>query len=168
MTLRPGLRRFALTVHVGCSVASLGAVAAFLILAVTGLSGGDERLVRAAYLGMNLIIHFAVVPLILAALLTGIIQGIGTPWGLVRHYWVLAKLVLTVLIIGVLLLQLTGIGQLAVAAASEGQFAPELNLRRSAVLHATGGLVALLLPLALSVYKPRGMTRYGWRKHHRA
>jgi hypothetical protein len=34
------------------------------------------------------------------------------------------------------------------------------------VIHAGGGLLVLLLPVVLSVYKPRGMTRYGWRKQH--
>lgn len=34
------------------------------------------------------------------------------------------------------------------------------------MLHAAGGLLALLVPVALSVYKPRGMTRYGWRKQN--
>jgi hypothetical protein len=30
--------------------------------------------------------------------------------------------------------------------------------------HSIGGLLVLLVVLALNVYKPRGLTRYGWRK----
>jgi hypothetical protein len=34
------------------------------------------------------------------------------------------------------------------------------------VIHASGGLLVLLVPIVLSVYKPLGMTGYGWRKQH--
>lgn len=33
-------------------------------------------------------------------------------------------------------------------------------------VHAAGGLLVLLIPAPLSVYKPPGMTRYGWRKQN--
>ncbi|HYN23361.1 MAG TPA: hypothetical protein VE078_20565, partial [Thermoanaerobaculia bacterium] len=62
--------------------------------------------VRAAYLAMELTAWFVIVPLILASLLTGLVQSLGTTWGLFRHYWVLAKLVLTVFVTIVLMLQL--------------------------------------------------------------
>lgn len=75
-----------------CSVGALGAVAAFLALAVAGLGGNDAPVVRAAYLGMDLTARFVIVPLVLASLVTGLIQALITPWGLFRHYWVLAKL----------------------------------------------------------------------------
>jgi hypothetical protein len=167
MIMSPGLRRFALTMHMTCSVGSLGAVAAFLALAVAGLVTTDARLQRAANLAMRVTAWLVVAPLILASLVTGIVQALGTTWGLVRHYWILAKLVLTVLVGIVLLLQMNLIGHLADAAAGPEPFAVELSgLRRSPVLHAVGGFLVLLLTVALSVYKPRGMTRYGWRKHH--
>ncbi len=34
------------------------------------------------------------------------------------------------------------------------------------LLHAGGGLLVLLVITVLNVYKPRGMTPYGWRKQH--
>ena len=54
MIMTPGLRRFALTSHVTSSVGWLGAVAAFLALAIAGLSSQDEATVRAAYIAMHL------------------------------------------------------------------------------------------------------------------
>jgi hypothetical protein len=39
-----------------------------------------------------------------------------------------------------------------------------IGLRRSMRLHAAGGLAVLLLLIGISVFKPRGMTRYGWRR----
>ena len=38
------------------------------------------------------------------------------------------------------------------------------GLRVQAILHSGAALVLLLAATTLSVYKPRGVTRYGWRK----
>jgi hypothetical protein len=88
---------------------------------------------------------------------------------LFRHYWVLAKLLLTVLAVIVLLLQMEGITYLAgVAAETTFSDADLIGLRRSIGLHAAGGVLVLLATTILSVCKPRGMTRYGWRKQNEA
>jgi hypothetical protein len=169
MIMTPGLRKLALSAHVASSVGTLGAVACFLALAIAGLVRPDAQMVRSAYLAMDLTAWFVIVPLVFASLLTGIIQALGTPWGLFRHYWILAKLLLTIVVTVVLLLQLDLIGYLANAASETTFSSVDLReLRRSPVIHAAGGLLVLLLPVALSLYKPRGMTRYGWRRQYDA
>ena len=105
MTMAPGLRKFALTAHIISSVGLLGAIAGFLALAVAGLTSPNDQTVRAAYLAMELIARFVIVPLAFASLLVGLIQSLGTPWGLFRHYWVLVKLLLTVFATIVLLVR---------------------------------------------------------------
>src|SRR5258707_7130536 len=97
MIMTSGLRKFALTGHLTSSVGLLGSIAAFLALAVAGLTSQDAQMVRAAYLAMELTARFVIVPLAFASLLTGLIQSLGTPWGLFRHYWVLLTLLLTIL-----------------------------------------------------------------------
>ena len=76
MTMTPRLRKFALTAHVTSSVGWLGAVAAFLALAVAGLTSQNAQMVRAAYLAMELTAWFVIVPLSLASPLTGILQSL--------------------------------------------------------------------------------------------
>jgi hypothetical protein len=154
-----------LTVHVASSVGLLGAVAVFLVLAVVGLTSEDAQIVRAAYIAMALTAWVVVVPLAFASLLIGIVESLGTRWGLFRHYWILAKLVLTVLAIVILLLQMAGISTVAGVAEATALSSADLHKARlSFVAHAGGGLLVLLLPLGLSVYKPRGRTAYGRRK----
>ena len=120
---------------------------------------------RGAYLAMDLIVRQVIVPLALASLLIGIVQALGTTWGLFRHYWVLVKLLVTAAAIVVLLLQLEPIGFLARAAAEATLSSGELrSARLSLVVHAGGGLIVLFVPTVLSIYKPRGMTPYGQRK----
>jgi hypothetical protein len=155
----------ALTAHVTVSVGSLGAVAAFLALAVAGLSSQDAQTMRGAYLAMDLTTRIVIVPLVLASLLTGVVSSLGTMWGLFRYYWVVVKLLLTVLATIVLLVQTRPIRLLADAAKGMTSFSADLRgLQLQLVIHAAGGLLVLLVATTLSVYKPPGMTRYGARK----
>ena len=161
--MTPRWRRLALTAHVTCSVGWLGAVVVFLALAVIGLASPQPQTVRGAYLVMEPAAWSVLVPLAFASLLTGLVQSLGTSWGLARHYWVLAKLLINVVTTVVLLLYLpTFAGMAAVAAQPGADLAAVRN--PSPVIHAGAALVLLLIAAALSVYKPRGLTRYGWRR----
>jgi hypothetical protein len=168
MTMTPRLRKLALTAHVTSSVGWLGAVAGFLALAVAGLTSQDAQMVRAAYLTMELTGWFVLVPLAVASLVTGLVQSLGTDWGLFRHYWVLAKLLINVFATIVLLLYMQTLGSLGEAAADTTLSSDELGVLRSPspVLHAGAALLLLLVATGLAVHKPRGMTRYGQRKQH--
>lgn len=160
--LSPSLRKFALTAHVVCSVSWIGAVTSFLALAVAALTRADTEMVRGAYLAMDLTARFVIVPLAFASLVTGVVQSLGTTWGLVRHYWVIVKLLLTVLAAAVLVAKL-GLIAYAARLASETVLARN-DLRevgRELLVHAAGGLLVLLAAAVLSVYKPRGVTWYG-------
>jgi len=163
MAMTAGLRKFALTAHVTCSVGWMGAVASFLALGVAGLTSQDAQLVRSAYLAMDLTGWFVVVPLTFAALLTGLVQALGTSWGLFRHYWVLMKLLITLLSTALLLLHMQPTGRLA-SAALDALSNPELRqMRIQLVADASLALVALLVATTLALYKPRGLTRHGAR-----
>jgi hypothetical protein len=161
----PLVRKLALTLHVVCSVGWLGAVGAFLALALVGLTSQEDPVVRAAYIGMDLMTTLVIVPLSLAATATGIVQSLGTPWGLFRHYWVLAKLVITIPSTVILLTHTRAISYMGVAAA-EFPIAPGdlRELRVQLAVTAGAAIIALLITTGLSVLKPRGLTPYGWRK----
>jgi hypothetical protein len=165
--MTPLFRKFALTAHVTFSVGWLGAVVAYLALAIVGLIARDVSLARAVYRSLELIGWLVIVPLSFAALLTGVVQSLGTPWGLLRYYWVLVKFVLTAAAIAVLLAHMPAVSRLADIAAeptlSGGDFR---TLRMQLVIHAAGGLLVLLVVTVLSVYKPWGMTPYGRRKQN--
>jgi len=168
MSGRPRLRKFALTAHVVSSVGWLGAVVVFLALSVVGLTSQDPAVVRAAYLAMESIGWLVLVPLSVACLLTGLVQSLGTKWGLLVHYWVLMKLGITVVATIVLLLYMQTLNHLAAVAAELPPASADLGGLRSSspLLHAGGALMLLLVAATLSVYKPSGMTRYGQRKQH--
>src|SRR5713101_5574158 len=164
MPMTPGPRKFALTTHVTSSVGWIGAVGAFLALAIAALGSQDAQIVRAAYLSMHLTTWFVIVPLCLAALLTGIVQSLGTTWGLFRHYWVVTKLLLTALATIILLVHTQPIDRVAAVAAQTTLATGDLRqLRIQLVGDACAALFVLLVTTTLSVYKPWGMTPYGLR-----
>jgi hypothetical protein len=163
MTMPPRLRKVALTAHVTFSVGWLGAVIGSLALAVAGLTSQDAQTVRAAYLTMELIGWYVLVPFSVASLLTGLVQSLGTTWGLFRHYWVLAKLFINVFASIVLLLYTQTLGSMARVARESALTGGDLGALRSPspVLHASAALVLLLVATTLAVHKPPGVTRYG-------
>jgi len=103
------------------------------------------------------------VPLPLASLLTGLIQSLGTPWGLFRHYWVIFKLVINVAAAVILIAYMQSLAAMAEVASDPGAELSDIR-NPSPVLHAAAALVLLLLATLLGVFKPQGMTRYGRRK----
>ncbi len=162
MTMAPGLRKFALTAHLTFSVGFIGAAVAYLALGISAVISEDAQTVRATWIAMELIGWYVIVPLSLASLLTGLVMALGTPWGLFRHYWVLISLVLTIFATVVLLLHMPTVSSLADVARGAGD--ADLGGLGGDLLHAGGGLLVLLVITVLNVYKPRGMTPYGWRK----
>jgi uncharacterized membrane protein len=163
MNMSRGVRKLALTSHVVSSVGWLGAVTAFLALAVVGITSDDAQTVRGAYLVMEPAAWFVLVPLAFASLLTGLIQSLGTTWGLFRHYWVLFKLLINLVATTVLLTYMDTFRVMADVAADPSA---DLGAVRNAspVLHAAAAMLLLVGAAVLGVYKPRGMTPYGQRK----
>jgi len=165
--MTPALRRFIFTTHLTSSVGWVGAVFAFLALAVIGVTSDDELTVRGAYLVMAPAAWFVLVPLAHASLLSGIALSLGTTWGLFRHYWVVLKLAITVFATVILWIYMGTFRHMAGVAAD-----PMVDVafvrNASPIIHAGLASILLLAATVLGVYKPRGMTAYGRRQYDAA
>ena len=147
--LSPHVRKPLLFLHVITSVGLFGEVWVLVVLNVTALTADDGEPARAAYRLMSVLVFAGGIPLSMAALVTGLVLALGSHWGLVRHAWVFAKLLL---LVGVVL-------------AGMFLFTPELlaeagppyseAAQRSQVAVVSVQAVMLLAATALSVYKPR-------------
>jgi len=167
--MKPTLRKLTITAHVAFSVGWLGAVAAFLVLSIAGLTSHDAEVVRGAYLSMDLISRFVVIPMCFAALATGLLQALGTPWGLFRYYWILLKFGLALFATIALLIHQFAVMAVAAkrvsGAAAETLFSADFGPLKTELVRAPSLSVLLLLVVTtLGVYKPWGLTRYGRRK----
>jgi hypothetical protein len=152
----------ALSAHLTLSLGWIGAVLAYLALAVAAQASDSAGTVRAAWIGMELTGWYVIVPLALLSLFTGVVMAAGTRWGLFRHYWVLISLVLTVFATAVLIMHMPTVSaQAEQAQRADGDAVLALG---SDLFHPSIGLVVLLVVQVLNVYKPRGTTPYGRRR----
>ena len=144
------------------SIGWIGAVMGYLALGITAATSASVSTVRSAWIGMEITGWFVIVPLAITSLLTGLLISLGTRWGLFRHYWVLISFALTLFSTVILILHMPTVSALAAAAqTAEGA---ALSALGGDVAHPGIGLVILLSVQVLNVFKPRGLTPYGWRR----
>ncbi|PSK95904.1 hypothetical protein CLV63_11367 [Murinocardiopsis flavida] len=94
--LGAGTRKTVLVTHIVSAGAWIGIDATLGILVVTGLLTDDPAVAATSFQALEL---FAVWPMLTAALcclVTGSVLGLGSKYGLVRYWWVAAKLVINV------------------------------------------------------------------------
>ncbi|GAA1949701.1 hypothetical protein GCM10009754_17940 [Amycolatopsis minnesotensis] len=157
--LSPRARKVWLVLHIGVSVGWLGLSLGMVTLAVTGLVAETHAVRHGAYEIFHVFDLVIVIPSVVLTITTGLVVSLGTPWGLVKHRWVLAKFVISL--------------SIPAAAAIESRWVIELVARTEdpaaepgalgGALVATVGCFAVLLWTAttLSVVKPWGRTRWG-------
>jgi hypothetical protein len=155
-----GVRKLALALHISLSLGWVGAAVAYLAPSVAATTTTSEDTVRAAWIAQEVIGWYAIVPLATGALVSGLVMSLGTRWGLFRHYWVVITLALTTVSTVILLLHMSTVSAMA-DVARDGQI--DMGAYGGDLLHPALGVVVLVFVTALNVYKPRGLTRYGWR-----
>lgn len=155
--------RVALVTHIALAVGWLGIDLALLALALAGSTTDDPETLRACYLAMRVLGNVAIIPISLLAILSGLVLALGSRWGLLRHYWVMAKLGLATVAALLSIFALRGrIGEAADAVAG----VPVGSLTSDAV--GSVGTTLIIAPIvaatiyvtniALSVVKPWGRT----------
>lgn len=166
MILSPSLRKLVLTIHVITTMGWLGSAAAYIPIAAYVLSNQDADMLRSSIQIMSLVANYIVVPVAFASLLTGVALSLGTRWGLFRHYWIFFKLLFTVLAVFMLVAYIQELSHAASIASKSALSNADISILKDSIhiVHPSGGLLIVLVVTVLSVYKPKGMTRYGWRK----
>jgi len=154
--LSPTARKLTLTVHVAAGVGWLGVHAVLVLLAGTGLTTGDRTLLDAVYVAAGRV-GVLVFPFAFVCLASGVLLGLGTPWGLFRHWWVTAKLVINVAMLAASGAVLSRVVEEAADRARDGASVGDLGPR--ILVGSTVGLVLLVVATALSVWRPRSRPR---------
>lgn len=145
--------------HVLTSVAWIGAVAAFLAVAAFGLAGHAVRQ-AGVYAALDVLMWAVIIPAAIASLVTGIAYSVLTSWGLLRHWWVLIKLVMTVVSTALLLLHTRVTASAAVAALhGSHDLAP---LQTQLVVDSAAAPVVLLVVALLGFIRPQGRTPWAF------
>lgn len=155
-------RHVVLIVHIVASVAWIGVNLAMLALVVAGLTSSDGQVVAVAQQAVTIIVPPVVPALAILTVGSGIVLGLGTRWGLLTHRWVVIKLVMSVVMLGLVFV--------ALLPGALGAETPDPTLSADALRAQTdlGNMIfppvvsglALIVATVLSVTKPGGTTRW--------
>ncbi|GAB3576749.1 hypothetical protein GCM10027445_41390 [Amycolatopsis endophytica] len=158
MKLRARGRKAWLATHIVSAGAWIGIDVVLAVLVFTALLASDPSLAAVCYQALRV---FAVWPLLVTGLVclgSGVALGLGTKYGLVRYWWVAAKLALNIVltVLGLVALR-PGLDEAAVYGQSllAGVPGAEPNLIFPPIVSPACLLIAVLL----SVYKPGGRAR---------
>lgn len=164
MTLSRSFRKILFVAHIIFSIGWFGAVAAFVVLNVCALKSQDIQVIRSAYIAMDLLGWYLILPFCFGSLLIGLTQALFTSWGLFKHYWIAAKFFLAVGCTILLLVHMQSISKGAMLASMTLFSITELQ--DIGIMLRTKSILALLVLLAIttiSVYKPWGKIQFGRR-----
>jgi uncharacterized membrane protein len=157
--MRPRTRKGVLVAHIVAAGAWIGLDVMLGVLVFTPLLTSDTAVAALCYQAMPLL-YWPILVSGLLSLVTGVVLGVGTHHGVVRHWWVLVKLVLNVV--------LTALVVVLLGPAMDD--AAEAGRRLAAGVAAGGDLPSLVFPpivsgtslvvaTVLAVYKPWGWVR---------
>jgi uncharacterized membrane protein len=164
-TLRmpPRLRKSMLFIHIVTGVGWMGTDIALAILVFGALRSDDAERVAASYLATAYIGVAAVPVLALAMTVSGIILSIGSGLGLLKHWWVLVKLVISlalcVLVYVALLPELRTLPQMVEMGASADDVRDQLGPTTTGLLFPpVVSFTMMAVASLLSIFKPWGKT----------
>jgi hypothetical protein len=144
-------RRGLLIAHVLSSVAWFGIAVFVLFLLVVARSTGDPDYARAVYRMVETSIWLSV-PMAAVSGITGLALGLGTPWGVAKHWWVVLKEIAFVPLVVTDLLVIAPSAHDLARGGTAGFLEP-----------AIGHCVVLALATVVSIVKPFGRTPRGRR-----
>lgn len=157
-------RKALVALHVALSVGWLGVSMAMLTLAIAARASQSDGPARSAYWAMHLLADMLLIPLSLSVLLIGVAVSVTSPWGLLRHRWVLVKLTATCAAVTLSLLALPAMTGVAYQAAAQHALAAERDAGTRLIIAASVSVALYLSLTAISILKPWGPTARG-RRH---
>jgi hypothetical protein len=153
-------RKAVLTLHIGSAGVWLGMDLTFAVLLCTAMLTDNRTTEATAYQALELVAIYPMLTAGVLTLITGVILGIGSKYGLVRYWWVAVKLVINVLFLGLIIV---GLGPSVRGVSEAGRMlavdpttvVPYQDLLGPLIV----APVLLVTATVLSVFKPWGRIR---------
>jgi len=165
--LSPRQRKLTLLVHIVSGIGWMGADIVFFLLLVTGLTTDDGAVAASCYIALGVFVPVAVPVFSLGMLVSGVLLGWGTKWGVLRYWWVAIKLafgvILTVLVLVLLVPEINDLAR-PDATASADAVRDVLGPAPTQLLFpAVVSFTMLAIASGLSLFKPWGRTPWSVR-----
>jgi uncharacterized membrane protein len=158
--LGTGTRRAVLIAHIASAGAWLGVDVAMAVLSITALTTDEPGTLAFSLQALELVSIWPLLACGLLCLLSGLVLGLGSRWGLLRYWWVAVKLVLNLVLTALVLVSLRAevTEQAALARRSAAGEVVTYDLS-NLIYPPTVSPTLLLIAIALSVIKPWGRIR---------
>ncbi|WP_448809032.1 hypothetical protein [Agromyces bauzanensis] len=159
LPLSPRVRKLVLLVHIAAAGVWLGLDLVLGILVFTAL-GADPTGAGAAAASLAAVATWPIVVVGVVTLVSGILLGLGSKYGLVRYWWVLVKLVINIVLVTLVVLVLwpglASLGEAGRAALASGD-SPVVGA--TLVFPPVVSSTVVIVAMTLSVFKPWGRVR---------
>lgn len=153
MTSKRGL----LTIHILFAAIMFGNMVTFLILSITAATTENAQLIESCYQIMHVLASTSVKASTIGTTVTGILLSIWTKWGLFQFYWIIAKQIITIMLIG---FNLWGIYAWTLQALSRVETITDQTnmfmLQIDLWIGITIQIISLIFIFTISVFKPWG------------
>lgn len=153
-------RKAVLTVHIGSAGVWLGMDLTFGVLLCTAMLTDNRTTAATAYQVLEMVAIYPMLTAGVLTLITGVILGIGSKYGLFRYWWVAVKLAINVLFVGLIIFALgpsvRGVSESGrMLAVDPTTVVPYEDLLGPLIVAPT----LLVIAMVLSVFKPWGRIR---------
>jgi hypothetical protein len=153
-------RKSVLVLHIASAGAWLGIDVVMAVLISTALLSDDDRTKALSFRALELVAVWPLLTTGMVCLLTGVVLGLASRYGLVRYWWVAAKLVLNLLLSGLVLVALAPEVSQAAARARLFESGQQVALTvGDLIFPPIVSPTALLVAMVLAVFKPWGRIR---------
>ncbi|ALC83747.1 MULTISPECIES: DUF2269 family protein [Bacillus] len=150
-------RKSLLLLHILFAAIWFGTTVVFLVLSINAAATENEQTLVSSYTAMYLLASSSGRVSIFGTVITGILLSVLTNWGLFKHYWIIAKEVLSLVMMGLGLVAIYSISLNAFNVSSANGLAAKEMINQGWLF--TGvilQILSLILTFWLSVIKPWG------------
>lgn len=154
----PSLYKLYLASHIIVSVGWLGTAYTKFFLELAAIMAESADVSKALLVAIEKL-HVAFPIMAIATIVTGVLLSLGTKWGILKHYWVAVKLVLTIGVISTAIQLDDRFVRQSISSLSGQKMTPMIPLICLTAAH----MLMLGAATVISVYKPWGKTWFGRR-----
>ncbi|CAM3006724.1 hypothetical protein SAXI111661_13395 [Saccharomonospora xinjiangensis] len=152
-------RKATLVTHIATAGVWLGLDVAMAVLVATAWLADDRFVVTASYTALAAVTGWPLLIAGVTCLLSGVVLGLGTRYGLVRYWWVAVKLAIAVVFVALVVVLLWPAVEEAAGQSRAAGGAPSSEAASALLFPPIVSTTGLLVATTLAVVKPWGRIR---------
>lgn len=153
-------RKWILLLHIAAAGVWLGLDVVVALLVITARASGDPQTASFCFRALEIVAIWPMTSAAVLSLISGILLGLGSKYGLLRYWWVAVKLTMNLLLTTLILVVLRpGLHEAAEYGRRVAEGVPSAFNSTFLMYPPIVSTTTVLFAMALSVFKPWGLTR---------